>query len=487
MATSTLKYKRFPAHKSESEKQPLLKRSRKRRTSVTASFSATLEAIPENRAKSFTTEIKEEDLPGKRRKKIILSIFLTLLTVLSTVTFGISVPLYVASFKDGFIAILLVAFWFPPLFFFQVLLFKLFIDPSIVLKSSAPWSNVFMVGFAIALNGIMLAYTSDPNRTPPYLQARIFHPIRMKDLSFFSPMMIHEDMIKGEKTQFVYAILQTLVIPYTVFIRYLMLGKGINVKQALCLLTLFAGILISLLPQFTIPQTAAATNVTNDVTRPAKEWYFPFTYALSYLPLAFGLTLMEKNTMVHKANTVVYIAWAQVFLYGTYILLFWTDFLPKFGYANGTQDFANSVKKGLACLYTNSSDCKSVLPTAIVFMISYCISNMCNILLIKHAQGAIYVAVSTALVMPLGTIFWTLFTPDLKWQPQFSSSMWFVVLALIIMVPSTFLYSIFGNLSSPKSAYKSYQHSQVRLRRSSRGYRTIPRSNSSPNLYKVLL
>lgn len=171
MASSSIKFKRLPSHKSESEKQPLLKRSRKRRSSATASFSATLEAIPENRAKSFTSEIKEEEPPSKRCKKIIISIFLTVLTVLSTVTFGISVPVYVKSFKDGFTAILLVAFWFPPLFFIQVLFFKLFIDRNLSLKPSAPWSNIVLVGFSIATNGIGLAYTGDPARTPPYLQA----------------------------------------------------------------------------------------------------------------------------------------------------------------------------------------------------------------------------------------------------------------------------------------------------------------------------
>nr|XP_058940519.1 uncharacterized protein LOC131768824 [Pocillopora verrucosa] len=63
--------------------------------------------------------------------------------------------------------------------------------------------------------------------------------------------------------------------------------------------------------------------------------------------------------------------------------------------------------------------------------------------LLRHAEGATWLAIVTSLVTPLGFIFWTLFneTP-FKWHPASHVSTWFSIGALAIMVPAIFVYNM---------------------------------------------
>lgn len=128
-----------------------------------------------------------------------LNIVLTLCNVFSMVLMTVSLPLFAGDMvnhgSDPFTVLSFSAFWFSFVFFFILFVSKLYCQHKLKLKPQAGYFQVFIVGFLNSLNGLLVVYASDPDRTPPYLQA----------------------------------VLTTTSIPYTVGFRYLILRKGKHV------------------------------------------------------------------------------------------------------------------------------------------------------------------------------------------------------------------------------------------------------------------
>ena len=105
-------------------------------------------------------------------------------------------PLFSASMvtessTDEYPVLFFTALWFPFFFLCLVVINKL-IDPTMSLKSTTSHRVMALVGGMNSLNGVLVVYASDPDRTSPQLQA----------------------------------ILGTSVIPFTVICRYIILRKG---------------------------------------------------------------------------------------------------------------------------------------------------------------------------------------------------------------------------------------------------------------------
>ena len=66
-------------------------------------------------------------------------------------------------------------------------------------------------------------------------------------------------------------------------------------------------------------------------------------------------------------------------------------------------------------------------------------------MLIKYSSGAIYSVLVQVLVTPVATLFWTFFAaePSIHWAPLFNLATVFVVVGLLIMVPSIMFYTYF--------------------------------------------
>lgn len=81
-----------------------------------------------------------------------------------------------------------------------------------------------------------------------------------------------------------------------------------------------------------------------------------------------------------------------------------------------------------------------------LFIIFYCIANLSSLLLIRYADGAIYLVVVQALVTPIAAFFWTLFTLDngFHWHPHFSLSTGFIIGGVAVILPCVVLYNYFG-------------------------------------------
>ena len=127
-----------------------------------------------------------------------LNVFLAFLTLSTLVFKTIALPAYTSavtnSGSDPFSVALIAGFWFQWFFLLVSMIYKVFIDSSMNLLPTTEWKIMLLIGFLNGVAGIPLVFASDPKRTPPYLQS----------------------------------LLSTLVIPYTVIFRYLILRKGMR-------------------------------------------------------------------------------------------------------------------------------------------------------------------------------------------------------------------------------------------------------------------
>ncbi|CAH1775739.1 unnamed protein product, partial [Owenia fusiformis] len=283
--------------------------------------------------------------------KKAINVILSVTTILAFVCMQVSLPMYTKAMNDQrsdpYNAMLFSAFWFPWVFFLQLAFIKLFIDRDLSLKPKTSWSGMFITGALTALNGLLIAYASLPSRTPPYLQA----------------------------------IFTTTLIPFTILARLIILRKGVSKRQLVVCGIILIGMFISVEPQiFGLERGGGGSEGIHGI-------FWPMIFMLGFIPSAIAAVVTEKELKNEEANSMVFIAWTQVFMYSTVLLLFWTDFIPHFGMATSPTDFFNRFKTGLVCQFGIDHSCSNVAGLSWMFILSYCFANLSNFLLIRYAEG----------------------------------------------------------------------------------------------------
>ena len=126
------------------------------------------------------------------------NVLIAIVNVLTNVCMNVSLPIYAGTMQevggDVFVLLLITCFFILILFVLMTLAVRYTIDPTATLRPTSPHKVLFAMGLFTALNGIFVVFASPPDRTPPYLQG----------------------------------ILQSMVIPYTILFRFLILRKGNN-------------------------------------------------------------------------------------------------------------------------------------------------------------------------------------------------------------------------------------------------------------------
>ncbi|XP_033648000.1 uncharacterized protein LOC117307370 [Asterias rubens] len=362
-----------------------------------------------------------------------LNVILTILTILFNLSMVISLPLLnntVDKYNDAYPVILYTAVWFQP-FFFGLVYINKYINPLALTTSSVSHKLMALVGFLNAANGILVVYASDPSRTSGALQA----------------------------------LLSTSSIPFTVVFRYIILRKGVGRARLVCTGIVLIGLFIALEPeifnigQSNTPQPGAVTGIM------AALW--PVIFLLGFLPLGILNVLIERELKKGQTESLVFLAWVQLYNTMFIILAFWTDFIPKFGAANSIQEFGRNMLYALKCMYFADPECINAVPAYIVFIFAYCLANLMVFLLVKYAEGAIWLVIVQALVTPLGSLFFTLFSVaplpgeehgKFHWAPDFNLSVAFRVVGLAILVPAVVFYNYFGEMER-KKLMKKYDSS----------------------------
>ena len=107
----------------------------------------------------------------------------------------------------------------------------------------------------------------------------------------------------------------------------------------------------------------------------------------------------------------------------------------------------------LKCLFFADPTCMTAPWIFIVFMTAYAVGALAGTLLLRYADGAIWLVLVQALVTPLSSLFFTLFSVaplpgqdhgTFHWDPTFDLAVAFRFLGLAILVPTVIFYDYFG-------------------------------------------
>ncbi|XP_071944135.1 crt homolog 3-like [Antedon mediterranea] len=366
----------------------------------------------------FTFEYR---LPIRGTKQAIISkrglnVFLTVMTVITNVAMNVSLPIYSESMDktntngtnrvDEYPVLFLSSFWFP-FVFFSIVFLNSWCQGCSSMRSSVPQRTMVLCGALTSTSGILMVYASDPTRTAPELQA----------------------------------VLSTSIIPFTVVCRYIILRKGVGKGRLVCTVVVLIGVFISLEPViFNVDQS---TSSSSESSSSGTRVMWPFLFALSFLPFGIYNVVIEKELKKDDTESFIFLAWIQLYNFVFILLLFWTNFIPGFGAASNPSEFWDHFVSGAKCMYGQDPECHSATYLSLLLMVSYCLATLFNILLVRFAEGAIYLVIVQSLVTPCGAIFWTFFKsePSFHWHPVFNLATGFTLLGLVIMVPAVVMYN----------------------------------------------
>lgn len=166
---------------------------------------------------------------------------------------------------------------------------------------------------------------------------------------------------------------------------------------------------------------------------------------------------MESQSSKKGINLLYFLFWTSSYQLLCVGLLFWLDILPWYGNVSNIQEFGENWWFGVQCFF-GAAGCDSTSGTrGTIFILMYVLSYVGGANLLRHAEGATWLAIVTSLVTPLGFIFWTLFDESpFKWHPAGHVSTWFSIGALAIMVPAIFVY----NMGAPEISMNGNQSEQ---------------------------
>jgi drug/metabolite transporter (DMT)-like permease len=335
------------------------------------------------------------------------------------------------------------AFWFPVVFFACVLLAKL-LNRGFSLHLSCSQKRVALMGLFNALNGVLIVYSSPSSRTPVFLQP----------------------------------ILSTSVIPFTVILRFLLLRKGLSKGRLICTFAVLVGLFICIEPSI----FGLGGNSQSSKNRTANKIYWPILFCIGFLPVGFINVLQEREVKTDKTrgvaavkrevHTLLFQAWMQLYNFIFLAALFWTAFIPHFGINDSWSDFSQHMRWGYQCHYGDGPSynctisgngtgptwqidkgtdphCQIPIGRCWIFVLFYCLANLISLMLIKYAEGAVYLVIVNALITPVGTFFNTLFqlnpnNGDFYWGPSVDVDFYYALAGIALLVPAVVGYHYLG-------------------------------------------
>ena len=288
----------------------------------------------------------------------------------------------------------------------------------------------FLVGFFTALNGLFLVFAAPPDRCPAFLQSA----------------------------------LTNTMIPLVIVARILILRKIPTCVQVLCALGVVVGLIATSIPTiFDLDPTASQESQAKGVWK----ILWPLIFAFSLVPAALYTVLEEKylqrdlnpdsstykNSVYDSDNPIP----MSVFLFLvsglqtlSFIFLFWYDLIPTIGFAKSFDELVDNFAQSFR--YSWGLDGAGVVCAVFtwVFVVMYCMTSYGQGLLLRYTEGAVYSSMVAALVTPIGEIFWMLFSDtdgNFIWHPSWTSTSWYPLVGLVIIVPCVYIYNTLGEKS----------------------------------------
>uniref|UniRef100_A0A1I8F620 G_PROTEIN_RECEP_F1_2 domain-containing protein n=1 Tax=Macrostomum lignano TaxID=282301 RepID=A0A1I8F620_9PLAT len=221
-------------------------------------------------------------------------------------------------------------------------------------------------------------------------------------------------------------ILSNFMIPLSVTFR---LGAA---AQGLAALGVFLALVVSLLPM--VPSLGAETE---GGARGIGRVLWPVVFMLGFVPAAVMNVLQEK-WLKHRLeaagggqlNLIFFLFSTSCYQLLTALALFWVDIL------------GDSWRFGVSCFFGGDGCPADSGVRGAMFIGMYTVSYIGGGLMLRYAEGATLLAVVSALVTPLGFLFWTFFQEDpFQFHIQTSYTTWFALASLSLMVPAILAYN----------------------------------------------
>ena len=223
--------------------------------------------------------------------------------------------------------------------------------------------------------------------------------------------------------------------------------------------------------------------------RTATKIYWPILFCSGYVPVALMLVLLEremkpgaKSTVVNnkneqivdeggskqEASPLLFQAWVHLYNFLFVAALFWTAFIPHFGINTSWNDFSKHMHWGYQCHFGDGPSynctvsgtgsgmdtgtdphCRIPIGRCWIFITFYCVANLISLMLIKYAEGAVYLVIVSALSTPVGTFFNTLFQLDSAtgaffWDPSVDVDFYYALAGVSLIVPAVIGYNYLG-------------------------------------------
>jgi hypothetical protein len=324
---------------------------------------------------------------------------------------------------DNYFVMTFASFSFVIVFGLTTLGLKLFGRPETIgrTEKTFPQMDLFWIGFCDAINGIMVVFAATASRTSPLLQT----------------------------------LLGNFMIPLTIVARLVILRKRPSLIQGLSAAAVFLALFLCLVPNILDldKSKCAESNTASSVSGPGRILW-PLCFMFGFLPAAI-MNVLEERSLKRRdpkapgsgqINLFYFLFWTSLYQLLTAATLFWTDIIPGFGTAEGSlRQFGENYWFGVKCFFGGGGCGSSSGLRGTLFIAFYVVSYIGGGLLLRHSDGATFLAIVNSLVTPLGFLFWTLFQDPsegpFKWDPHASYSTYFSLGGLILMIPFVFLYN----------------------------------------------
>ncbi|KAL9954562.1 hypothetical protein ACROYT_G042118 [Oculina patagonica] len=349
------------------------------------------------------------------------NLLLAFITVAGQIGQNVSLPLWIHSINDknstaptvdSYFVLSFASLSFVVIFGLGTLFLHVFSPRDIgQTERTFPHLLLFLVGLCNALNGVLTVFASNSSRTPLYLQA----------------------------------ILGTLMIPLTILFRRLILRKKPTLKKLLCAVTVTVAPIVCLIPKF-VPKL----DLKHGKQESGVHSVWPLVFTISFVMAAIMNVLEEKGVKMQNemsrrgVNLVYFLFWTSAYQLLCVGSLFWLDILPWYGNVDNIKEFGKKWWSGLQCFF-GAAGCDATSGTrGTMFILMYVLSYVGGANLLRHAEGATWLAIVTSLVTPLGFIFWSLFSEvPFKWQSDSHvGTAGFGVGTLLIMFPAILIYNM---------------------------------------------
>ncbi|XP_062501559.1 uncharacterized protein LOC134178690 [Corticium candelabrum] len=284
-----------------------------------------------------------------------------------------------------------------------------------------PHTDMFLIGFCDAINGVMVVFAATASRTSPMLQT----------------------------------LLGNFMIPLTVVARIFILKKKPNLVQGLSAVAVFMALLLCLAPDiFDLDKPRCSQSSASTSSTGAARVLWPLCFMFGFVPAAIMNVLEEKSLKkrvrsgngTRQINLFYFLFWTSLYQLLTAAALFWIDIIPGFGTAHGSiTEFGKNYWYGIKCFFGyGGCDYSSGLRGSL-FVGFYVVAYIGGGLLLRFSDGATFMAIVNSVTTPLGFLFWTLFQDPSKgpfmWDPHATTKTYFSLGGLVIMIPFTFIYN----------------------------------------------